>query len=200
MSKTIQVTLIFFSTIVQCINLNTVSLKDNKPLMKVCSFNKSGQNDQLVMLKPFKCDYHFIWFRSSNLIQWKRRRRIFIHVIKLPRKTDRLRVKRDVDVNNDSLEWYEDSVRVTGPMSVVARFKQQWPVRQWAQYGLYTDDYLTLINSHWLYFAPPDPKIHYALGGLYIVMMVVGCSGNALVLVMYLKLVIIYNYIYFLKR
>lgn len=187
MSKTIKLILIFFSTIVQCINLNTVSMKDSKPLIKVYSLNKSGQDEQLVMLTPFKSDYHFLWYRSSNLIQWKKRRRM--HVIKLPKKTDKLRSKRDMETDNDTEYWSKDFVRPTSGASLVAKFKQQWPVKLWRRYGLYSDDYLTLINSHWLRFPPPDPAINYALGGLYIAMMLVGTSGNALVLFMYFRLV-----------
>lgn len=208
LSRSIKLALIFLSTIVQCVNLNTVPINDNRSSMKVYSYNKSVQTAQLVMLKPFKCYYRFTSCRSNNLLQWKRRRRMFIDMIKLPEKTDyKLRHERDIEgdnsmfslnleLNNNSREWVH-GIRYSSPVgfSLIARFKQQWPVAQWKQYRLYSDEYLTLINPHWLRFAPPAPAVNYALGALYVLMMLVGCTGNALVLFMYFKLVILCKYV-----
>ncbi|XP_028171610.1 opsin, ultraviolet-sensitive-like [Ostrinia furnacalis] len=193
--KAIKLIFIVLSTVMQCVNLNTVSIKDNRLSMKVCYCNnKSDQNAQLVMLKPFKCYYRYMSCRSSNLLLWKRRRRVLSDMIKLPEKTDKIRHRREVErVNSYMLNVRDnDSVPRKGlryspvGVSLVARFKQQWPVHLWRRYA-YTDDYLMLINSHWLRFPPPDPAINYALGALYVLMMVVGCTGNALVLFMYIK-------------
>lgn len=70
--------------------------------------------------------------------------------------------------------------------SLVKSFKQRWPVVNWRKW-LFTDDYLLLINQHWLQYPPPDPLNQYALGALYVVVMTVGCTGNAVVLLMYIK-------------
>ncbi|XP_025191406.1 opsin, ultraviolet-sensitive-like [Melanaphis sacchari] len=66
-------------------------------------------------------------------------------------------------------------------------FKTKYPVNLWKDHGIYTDDYIKLINSHWLKFLPPHPTSHYILGLLYIVIVVFGCSGNSLVIFMYFK-------------
>ncbi|CAH0407437.1 unnamed protein product [Chilo suppressalis] len=191
MTKTLHITLIILSTIVQCFNVNTLSIKYNKLSSKVFDTNNS---EQLVLLKPFQYYNCFMWHRTDNLVQWKRRRRNYIPAIKLAVMRHRLREKRnaisDIEERTGRRERTGSILRVSPsavPMSLVARFKLQWPVKLWKEYGLYTDDYLTLINSHWLRFPPPDPGVNYLLGGLYVVMMVVGCSGNTLVLYMYIK-------------
>ncbi|CAI6363415.1 unnamed protein product [Macrosiphum euphorbiae] len=66
-------------------------------------------------------------------------------------------------------------------------FKTKYPVNLWKDHGLYTDDYIKLINSHWLKFMPPNPMSHYVLGLLYTIIMVFGCTGNSLVIFMYFK-------------
>lgn len=66
-------------------------------------------------------------------------------------------------------------------------FKNKYPVNLWKDHGLYTDDYIKLINNHWLKFMPPNPTSHYVLGLLYTVIMVFGCTGNSLVIFMYFK-------------
>lgn len=66
-------------------------------------------------------------------------------------------------------------------------FKTKYPVNLWKDHGIYTDDYIKLINSHWLKFVPPHPMSHYILGLLYTVIMVFGCTGNSLVIFMYFK-------------
>lgn len=83
-------------------------------------------------------------------------------------------------------------------------FKTTHPVSKWENNGFYTDDYIKLINEHWFKFTPPNPLSHYILGFLYIVIMLVGCLGNLLVIIMYIKLVlntkynniILYNILY----
>ncbi|XP_026823155.1 opsin, ultraviolet-sensitive-like [Rhopalosiphum maidis] len=66
-------------------------------------------------------------------------------------------------------------------------FKTKYPVNLWKDHGIYTDDYIKLINSHWLKFMPPHPTSHYVLGVLYTVIMMFGCTGNSLVIFMYFK-------------
>lgn len=199
MSTIIKLILIFLSALAQCNLLNTFPTKETKLVKE--SVHKSEYNLQSVILKPFKCHSDFLWRRLDNLKQWKKRRRIFVPIKILPYKTDKLRErrKRAVESQSRTIELVQTrsglSVPVEHSLSLVARFKQQWPVRLWRERGWYTDDYLVLINSHWLRFPPPDPKVNYALGSLYIVMMVVGSSGNALVLLMYLRYVTFQMYV-----
>lgn len=72
---------------------------------------------------------------------------------------------------------------------VMADFKTKYPISMWKEHGFYTDDYMKLINNHWFKFMPPTATSHYILGFLYTVIMVLGCSGNSLVIFMYIKLV-----------
>ncbi|XP_011549645.3 opsin Rh3 [Plutella xylostella] len=114
----------------------------------------------------------------DSLKQWKRRRRL-------------CRVERSFDSDMlDVPNMVGSSSRhqpvLATSLSTVAKFKQQWPVELWRQY-LFTDDYLMLINPHWLKFPPPHAAVNYSMGGLYILMMLAGGTGNGLVLVMYLR-------------
>lgn len=43
------------------------------------------------------------------------------------------------------------------------------------------------INPFWLDFPPAAPGTHYTLGAIYSIMMVLGLSGNALVIFMYIR-------------
>uniref|UniRef100_A0AAU8BC23 Opsin n=1 Tax=Conopomorpha sinensis TaxID=940481 RepID=A0AAU8BC23_9NEOP len=101
-----------------------------------------------------------ICYRTENMKLWKRRRRLSRAV--------------------------ESGTPAHGHVSLVARFKEQWPIGAWKRY-MFTDDYTLLINPHWLKFSPPPAAVNYFLGGLYVVMMLVGCTGNALVLIMYIR-------------
>ncbi|XP_026755440.3 opsin Rh3-like [Galleria mellonella] len=70
---------------------------------------------------------------------------------------------------------------------VVANFERVWPVGKWREYGYFTDDFLDLINEHWLHFPPPSQTLQKILGGFYLIFSTVGCWGNVIVLFMYLK-------------
>lgn len=72
-------------------------------------------------------------------------------------------------------------------LEMLTTFKSQWPVERWLQYGLFTDDYLNLINDHWLQFPPPSETLQKTLGGFYLLFATVGCWGNIIVLFMYFK-------------
>nr|BAQ54814.1 opsin, rhodopsin-7 like [Tanypteryx pryeri] len=67
------------------------------------------------------------------------------------------------------------------------RFRSLWPTAWWKTHGLYNDEYLLLINPHWLTFPPPRPSSHYILAVLYMVVMFVGVSGNFLVIFMFCR-------------
>lgn len=77
----------------------------------------------------------------------------------------------------------------TEEIIVMSDFNTKYPIDTWKAHGFYTDDYMKLINSHWLKFMPPNATSHYILGVLYSVIMVLGCFGNSLVIFMYIKLV-----------
>lgn len=70
---------------------------------------------------------------------------------------------------------------------LVNNFKKTWPVQLWRKYGIFTDDYIELLNDHWLQFSPPPEALHHALGGFYIIFATVGLCGNMLVVFMYIR-------------
>ncbi|XP_053603281.1 opsin Rh3-like isoform X2 [Plodia interpunctella] len=70
---------------------------------------------------------------------------------------------------------------------LVAQFKSHWPVESWKNTGFFTEDYLNLINDHWLHFPPPSETIQKLLGGLYLMFSTVGSWGNVIVLFMYIR-------------
>ncbi|KAL4716659.1 hypothetical protein ACJJTC_008294 [Scirpophaga incertulas] len=195
MTRTFKITLLFFSAITQCLNFNTMTVKENKQLSKLYYLNKNTQSVQFVIVKGYKCfNYFLCHHRPDGLTQWKRRRRMYYYMLKPLMKTDRLEIRRKreiFDITRNQIgdkEWARSAL--SSPqirLSLLSKFKEQWPIDRWKKYGFYTDEYLPLINRHWLRFPPPDPAINYVLGTLYIVMMIVGCSGNALVLYMYFK-------------
>lgn len=83
-------------------------------------------------------------------------------------------------VSNDSLEF-----------SLVAEnFKKQYPLDLWKKHGWFEDDYLRLINVHWLKFPPTPKAAHYALAFIYSTVAVCGFFGNALVIFMFFKWVL----------
>lgn len=73
--------------------------------------------------------------------------------------------------------------------TLVLQFKRIYPVKMWKSYGLFSDDYINRINAHWLKFPPPDKSTHYLLAALYGIIMLVGFTGNALVIFMFTRLV-----------
>lgn len=70
---------------------------------------------------------------------------------------------------------------------LVDEFKRLWPVWRWRQLGYFSDDYLDLINEHWLQYPPPSETVQKTLGGLYLLFATAGCWGNIVVLFMYLR-------------
>lgn len=70
---------------------------------------------------------------------------------------------------------------------LVDEFKRLWPVWRWRQYGYFSDDYLDLINVHWLQYPPPSEAVQKTLGGMYLLFATAGCWGNVIVLFMYLR-------------
>lgn len=72
-------------------------------------------------------------------------------------------------------------------MSQVDVFRSRYPVEDWKSLGLFTEDFLHDINSHWLQFHPPSHRSHYILAALYALVMTVGLFGNSLVIFMFLR-------------
>nr|XP_021188534.2 opsin, ultraviolet-sensitive isoform X2 [Helicoverpa armigera] len=70
---------------------------------------------------------------------------------------------------------------------LLADFKQNWPVSLWREYGFFSDNYLDLINEHWLQFPPPSESVQKILGSSYFLFTIIGCGGNVIVLLMYLR-------------
>ncbi|XP_041971318.1 opsin, ultraviolet-sensitive-like isoform X1 [Aricia agestis] len=103
---------------------------------------------------------------------WKRRRR------------DLVRVKRR-PIEFETTEEFDTEPQTKE--SVYVKFKRKWPVYLWKHYGMFSEDYLLSINEHWLGWPPPAPALHYSLAGVYIALAVVGCTGNVVVILMYIR-------------
>ena len=71
--------------------------------------------------------------------------------------------------------------------NLIENFKRVYPVELWQSEGYFTEQYLYSINPHWLQFPPPPPVNHYVLALLYCVIMVIGMTGNALVVFMFVR-------------
>lgn len=198
------IALVAVSNIVYCMNVDAttrvmdksyiVQLQGDKNKCLYCKITK------IVALKPFKCHKDFLWRCLDELKQWKRRRRSSDHFKKeLNDESGKLKVTDGV-----ANEWasYQNSVDIveTTALSVsdikvalVAKFIEKWPVERWRSLGLFTDEYLLRINSHWLEFPPPDSWIQYTFGSTYILLAGTGAFGNVLVLLMYMRSVKMIN-------
>ncbi|CAH1173482.1 unnamed protein product [Phaedon cochleariae] len=74
---------------------------------------------------------------------------------------------------------------------IIQRFKSQWSVADWYKFGLFHDEQISDINIHWLTFPPPDDGHFYALGVLYIFLMIFGLTGNFLVVFLFTRYFVI---------
>lgn len=90
-------------------------------------------------------------------------------------------------VEMKNISEFSNSSGIDKHSLLVANFKRLWPVGRWREYGIFSEDYLDLINEHWLRFPPPSESLQKFLGGLYLVFSTVGCWGNITVLFMYFK-------------
>ncbi|XP_068631005.1 opsin, ultraviolet-sensitive-like [Battus philenor] len=173
--------IIIVSLFARCVNVNTISgeHKDVSHVQEV-NISKYPVINPFENINPLKCRGDFLWRCSKRLKQWKKRRRIKRVFVYVKDSYEKLRWKRGFVQRSDTFE-------VSANLSLVARFKQEWPVYLWRHYGWFSDEYLLIINPHWLQFSPPSPHIHYALGSIYITILAVGCSGNMMVLYMYFR-------------
>lgn len=71
--------------------------------------------------------------------------------------------------------------------ALVEQFKRMYPISLWKENGWFKEDYLYIINAHWLQFPPPSKASHYTLAVVYIFVLTAGISGNALVIFMFFK-------------
>lgn len=135
-------------------------------------------------LKLFECE-DISWSRW-DIVQWKRRRRMSDEFTRKIKNIDDIEeVKRTVLQQHEyTLGINETSNNSTNMIEV---FKQLWPISAWRRYGLFTDDYLRMVNPHWLRFPPPYPITQYTLGAVYIVITSIGSFGNVLVMIMYFR-------------
>lgn len=112
-------------------------------------------------------------------------------------------IQKDMRIRRSIIETVTNSTKeetVTDFSSnhsvLVARFKESWPIQRWRYYGLFTDDYLDILNEHWLQFPPPSEAGQRALGGFYIIFVTVGLCGNLVVIIMYFRLYSVSYYLF----
>ncbi|XP_035438926.2 opsin Rh3 isoform X1 [Spodoptera frugiperda] len=190
------IALVAASNIVYCMNVDTtrvdktytVQLQSDKNKCIYCKIAK------IVTLKPFKCHNDFLWRCLDDLKQWKRRRRSSDN-FQNEFKNDHKKLKF-ADFGMNDLTSYHSSVDIVkttassvsdNKADLLKKFVKRWPVQRWHAFGLFTDDYLQQINSHWLQFPPPDTRIQYTFGITYIFLAGTGAFGNILVLLMYVR-------------
>nr|CAI5817364.1 unnamed protein product [Callosobruchus analis] len=70
---------------------------------------------------------------------------------------------------------------------IVERFKRTWAVEQWKQLGYFKEEQILDINIHWLKFDAPNDISFYALGTTYMLFIVVGFTGNLLVIFLFAR-------------
>lgn len=186
MTKVVKIIIIAFSTLIFCINVDNFKPNENYDVVK------SIDNASELLLKsvlPFKCREEFLWHRL-DLRLWKRRRRMSSYLSEKLKEKTVLNTARELKFHS---QIQDISTAMPEDLFLIEKFKERWPVGLWRKYGLFTDTYLLSINPHWLQFPPPDPRVQYALGSLYLIMLSIGCFGNILVLFMYFRYVKIIN-------
>lgn len=88
---------------------------------------------------------------------------------------------------NESKNASHSEVSLDKKRDLIKRFKKLWPVASWRSLGFFTDDYLFLINEHWLQFPPHSEVVYKCLGSIYIIFATAGGWGNIIVLFMYFR-------------
>ncbi|XP_023944966.2 opsin, ultraviolet-sensitive-like [Bicyclus anynana] len=189
MSPATKIIVIIFLIDIKCKNVDTLP-EVKAELWSFKNNLKKSVVNHFICFNSFKCNSEILW-RCFNLKMWKKRKRVCDIVAKCLPKSINLRRKRDAldagYVIRAKSSGEEEFVIKQTESLLIRKFKQQWPLHLWRQYGLFTEDYIQDINPHWLRFQPADPSVYYALGGLYIVLAVVGCFGNFAVVFMYFR-------------
>lgn len=174
----------------QC--LNVIDLATNLER----NFSMKEENcDSCTDNNAFKCRGYCYKMQLEDLKQWKRRRRASSTSVDIESLNSRDK-RNPIDnafVNIEKQSFNSEvgtasteNISSAASFSLLGRFKKQWPMHLWRRF-LFTDDYLILINPHWLKFPPPSDVLNYSLGGLYILMFLIGTSGNGLVLILYFR-------------
>lgn len=80
-----------------------------------------------------------------------------------------------------------NSCSIENGSTLMENFKASYPIELWKQLGLFKEDFLNDINIHWLAFSPPGKNNHYVLATMYALIMIVGVSGNVLVITLFMR-------------
>lgn len=62
---------------------------------------------------------------------------------------------------------------------LVQRFKDVYPLKQWAAEGFFEENDLLDVDCHWLKFDPPRPSVNFFLAIIYVIIFVVGFVSNS---------------------
>ncbi|KAG6441511.1 hypothetical protein O3G_MSEX001867 [Manduca sexta] len=171
-----EILLFTFITMAQCLNIDFGRHHKTLNNSLIVKHNDMCESGDSVYIKQFKCDGEYQW-RRWDLRQWKRRRRMSNFLFN---RTDEYR-QMETSADNEHLNFgYK---HVADP--IISIFEKRWPIHLWRQYSLFSDDFLLLINTHWLQFPPPRAVLQYSLAITYVVLVTIGCFGNFFVMFMY---------------
>lgn len=181
MSKSLKVLILAISALNSCINVDNFNTNENNEFVK----SVDNANDTVLeYMSSYKCRKKLLWHRL-DLRLWKRRRRMSSYL------SEQLNAKTAFNLVEEltSQSQVKDTISTarSEQLQILKKFKELWPVGLWLKYGLFTENYLSSINPHWLQFAPPDPRVQYVLASVYLIILIIGCFGNILVLCMYLR-------------
>ncbi|XP_032513103.2 opsin, ultraviolet-sensitive-like isoform X1 [Danaus plexippus] len=184
MSKVTKIVVIIFMIELKC-ECDTLTGKKQGLILNESDVKESV--NQIVNLDYIKYRRQGLW-RCYNLMMWKKRKRISGVYNKLKRIISS-RIKRSQYFFGNSHSLYENTTSAEEDDSVVtvSTFKKLWPIDDWYRFGLFTDGFISYIDSHWLQFPPPKPSLHYTLAVLYIMLALIGLLGNSIVLLMYYR-------------
>jgi len=103
------------------------------------------------------------------------------------RNNDNLESTSNMGMNLTSQSTSKEEERKQERSQLERRFKQTHPISLWRAVGFFDDEFLESIDSHWLQFGTSSVVLHRVLGILYGVLMVIGCGGNLLVILMFIR-------------
>lgn len=86
-----------------------------------------------------------------------------------------------------NVTWQKNKEKLFDKEELIRQFKLKYPVKVWKTLGMLQDKYLEHIDVHWLKYDPPNPLVHKMYAILYGIFMIVGCSGNFLVIFMFAR-------------
>ena len=84
-------------------------------------------------------------------------------------------------LQQDTLRSSVPSFLDNGSDPLLNHFLSQYPVDNWP---FFTEDFLKIINRHWLAFPPPERNAHLIFMGVYLLLAFLGFPGNAIVIFM----------------